>query len=187
MRAVEFRTIKMQIEIAVIGRHFHDLFALDQFFPHPPMRDQTLDGANAQAVFFAEPHQLRQTRHRAVVMQNFAEHPGRLQSGHGGKINCRFGVTSAAQDAAVLRSQRKDMAGLHQIIRLRDGIGDDLNGSRPIVRADAGGHAMRGIDGDGEIGRIHFAIFRDHALQTELFRALVRNRERKSSRDHAWP
>ena len=73
----------MQIEIAVIRRHFHDLFALDQFFADPTMRDQTLNGADAEAVFFAEPHQLRQTRHRAVVMQNFAEHPGRLQSGHG--------------------------------------------------------------------------------------------------------
>ena len=136
----------MQIEIAVIRRHFHDLFALDQFFADPTMRDQTLNGANAEAVFFTEPHQLRQTRHRAVVMQNFAEHPGRLQSGHGGQINCRFGVTSAAQDAAVFCSQRKDMAGLHEIIRLGNGIGDDLNCSRPIVRADAGRHAVRGID-----------------------------------------
>ena len=48
MRAVEFRTIQMQIEIAVIGWHLYDLFALDQLFPHPPMRDQTLDGADAQ-------------------------------------------------------------------------------------------------------------------------------------------
>jgi len=106
-------------------------------------------------------------------MQNFAQDPCRLKPGHGGKINCRLGVPSAAQDATVFCSQRKDMAGLHEIVRLGNGIGYDLNSPRPIMRADPGCHAVSGIDRDGEIGRIHLAIFRDHALQTELFRALV--------------
>ncbi len=45
------------------------------------MRNQTLDRANAQTVFAFELHQLRQTRHCSIVVQNFAENAGWLQSG----------------------------------------------------------------------------------------------------------
>ena len=106
------------------------------------MRDQALDRADAQPMFLAEPHQLRQARHRSVVVQDFAEDAGRLQSGHACEIDRRFGVAGAAQHAAVLRSQRKDMSGLHQIVRRRVRIRDGLDGRRAIVRADAGGHAV---------------------------------------------
>ena len=55
-------------------------------------------------------------------------------------------------------------------------IRDRPNRRRAIVRADAGGHAVRGIDRDGEIGPIHLAVLRHHALQAELLGALVRDR-----------
>ena len=117
MRAVELRAIKVQIEIAVVRRQFHDLLALDQFFRHAAMRDQTLDRANAQPVLFAELHQLRQARHGAVVMQDFAEDARRLQPRHRGEIDGRFGVARAPQHAAVFRPQRKNMPRLHEIVR----------------------------------------------------------------------
>src|SRR5207237_2250798 len=103
----------MQIEIAVIGWHLYDLFSLDQLFPHPPMRDQTLDGADAQPMFLAKPHQFRQACHRPVVVQNFAEDTGGLEPGHSREIDRRFSMTGATQDATVLRSQRKDVSWLH--------------------------------------------------------------------------
>ena len=93
MHPVERRAVHMQIEIAVISRQFYHLFELDQLFALSSIGDQTLDRANAQPVLFAELHQLRQPRHRSVVMQDFAEHAGRLQPGHPRKIDRRFGVT----------------------------------------------------------------------------------------------
>ena len=47
MLAIKGRPIQMQIEIAVVGRHFHDLLNLHQFFAHATIGDQTLDRANA--------------------------------------------------------------------------------------------------------------------------------------------
>ena len=56
MHPVNDRSIKMQIEIAVIGRQFHHLLEFDEFFAFAPVSDQTLDRANPHPVFFAELH-----------------------------------------------------------------------------------------------------------------------------------
>ena len=166
----------MQIEIAVIGRQFHDLLQLHQFFAYAPVRDQTLDRANAQPMFLAELHQLRQPRHRSVVVQDFAKHSRRLQSGHSREIDGRFGVTCASQHAAILGPQRKHMTRLIEIVRRRFRVRDRQDGRRAIVRADPGRHSARRIDRNSEIGPMRFAVLRHHSLQAELLGALVRDR-----------
>ena len=117
MGVIQRRAIQVQIEVAVIGRQFHDLFAYDQFFAQTAVRDQALNRADAQLVFFPELHQLGQARHRSVVVQDFAKHAGRLQARHPRQIDRRFGVTRAAQDAAFFRPQGEDMARLDKIVR----------------------------------------------------------------------
>ncbi len=102
--------------------------------------------------------------------------PAGCETGHARQIDRRLRVARAPQHAAVLGAQRKDVARLHEILRLRLGIRDRLNRGRAIVRADPGGHAARGIHRDGEIGPIHLPVLRHHPLQTELLRALVRDR-----------
>ena len=67
--------------------------------------------------FLPELHQLRQPRHRPVVIQDFAKHAGWLQTRQTREIDCRFGVPGAPQHAACLRAQREDVPGLHEIIR----------------------------------------------------------------------
>ena len=146
MRAIERGTIKMEIEIAVVGRQFHHLLALDQFFFQPPISDQALDGADAEAVLFLEFHQLRQPGHRAVIVQDFAENTGGLQTSHAREIDRRFGVPRTSKDAAVLRAKRKDVTGLDQVVRGRFWIRDRLDRRRAIVRADPGRDPARRID-----------------------------------------
>src|SRR5256885_17212167 len=97
----------MQIEIAVIGRHFHYLLELDQFLALSPVSDQTLNRADTQSVLLAKLHQLWQPRHRSVVMQNFTKHARRLQPGQARKIDSRFRMPSPTQHAAILGSQWK--------------------------------------------------------------------------------
>ena len=77
------------------------MFQLPELLALAPMGDQALDRANAQPVFVAELHQLRKTRHGAVVVQNLAQHARRLQPCHCGQIHSRLGVTGAPQHAAV--------------------------------------------------------------------------------------
>ena len=102
----------MQIEITVVGRQFHDLLQLNQFFAKTAKSDQALDRANAQAMFFAKLHQLGQPRHGAVVVQDFAKHASRLQAGHSCQVDGCLSVTCAPQHPAVLRAQRKYVAWL---------------------------------------------------------------------------
>ena len=109
------------------------------------MSDQTLNRANAQGVLFAEFHQLRQPRHRAVVMQNLAKHSGRLQPSHARKIDSRLCVTSPAQYAAILRPQGKDMTGLHEIFGRGFWIGNRQDRRRAIVCADSGSDTARRV------------------------------------------
>src|SRR4029077_13775136 len=63
MLPIELGPIQVQIEIAVVSRHFYDLLQLHELFAKTAISDQTLDRANAQTVFFADLHQFRQTRH----------------------------------------------------------------------------------------------------------------------------
>ena len=107
----------MQIEIAVISRHFYNLFQFHQLFADAAVRDQALDGANAQGMLLAELHQLRQSRHRAIVVQNLAKHSSRLQPGHTCKIDRRLGVSGAPQHAAILRAQWKNVTWLRKVFR----------------------------------------------------------------------
>src|SRR6266478_2654672 len=117
MLAIEVRAIQVQIEIAVVSRHFHDLLQLYQLFANPAISDQTLDRTNMQAMFFVELHQFRQTCNRAIVVQNFAKHPRWLQTRHSCQVDSGLGVSCASQDAAVLCAQRKYMPGLAEVLR----------------------------------------------------------------------
>ena len=173
MLAVEFRTVQMQIEITVVGRHFNDLLRLYEFFAYAPMRDQTLDRTNAQAMLFAEFHQLRQPRHGTVVVQNFAEHSRRLESGHSCQIDGGLGVPGASQDTSVLRAQWKDMPGLVEIVGRRFRIRDCQDSSGPIVSADTRGHTTCGIYRNSKVCLMFLPVLRHHALQAELFSAFV--------------
>ncbi len=109
-------------------------------------------------------------------MQDLAEDAGGLESGEAREVDRGFGMPGAAEHAAFLRPERKDMAGLDEIVRpgLRPRQG--ANGRGPVVRADAGGDAFGRVDRDREIGPVHFAVLRDHALEAEFISALAHDR-----------
>src|SRR5438105_9131369 len=146
MRAIEFRPVKMQVEFAVVGWEPHNLLALNELFPNAPMGDQALNRANSKSVLLADLHQFGQTRHRTIMMQNFTKHPRGSETGHGGEVNCRFGVTCTPENTAILSPQWKDVARLNQVVRLRVWIRDRPNGFCPVMSADASRHPGCGID-----------------------------------------
>ena len=73
------------------------------------------------------------------------------------------------------------MPWLHQILRRRFRIRDDLNRRRSIVRANSSRHSARRIDRYGEIRPVHFTVLRHHSLETELLRPLIRDRHADQS------
>ena len=158
----------MQIEIAVVGRQFDGLDALDQFLPRAPVFDQVGDGADFQAMFFGELQQLRQARHRAVVVHDFAEDADGPAAGERGQVHRRLGVAGALEHAARTRAQRKHVARLHQVVRHRLRFGQDFDGARPVRRADAGGDAARGVHAHVKIGAKALAVLLHHAVNAQL-------------------
>ena len=71
--------------------------------------------ADAQPMWRAEFHQLRKPRHRSVIVQNFAEHPGGLKPSHRARSTAASVWPARRKTAALPRPQREDMAGLHQV------------------------------------------------------------------------
>ncbi len=75
-----------------------------------PVADQVRDRHQLQPVLLAEFRQLRDARHRAVVVHHFADHAGRIEPGDARKIDGSFRLPGAHQHAAVARAQRVDVA-----------------------------------------------------------------------------
>ncbi len=69
------------------------------------------------------------------------------------------------------------MAGLDQIVGAGTAGHGDLHGARTVGGRDAGGDALGGLDGNGEIGAVRRAVAGDHQRQVELAAALGGQRQ----------
>jgi hypothetical protein len=94
-----------------------------------------------------------------------------------GQIAASLGVAGAGQHAAGLRGQRKNMAGLVDVLRPGVGLHRDLDGARAIVRGNAGGDALGRLDRNGEVGVVLRGVVADHGLEAQLARALLGQRD----------
>ena len=139
--------------------------------------DQIGDGADLQPVLVGEREQVRQTRHLAVVAQDFADHGRGHEPGQLGQVAPGLGVPGTHQHAAGLRHEREDVAGLHQVLRPRFPAHRRLHRARAVRRRDAGRHTAGGFDGHGEVGAQLRLVVVDHQRQVELAAARLRQRE----------
>ena len=128
-------------------------------------------------MFFGKLHQFGHTRHRAVVVQNLANYTGGYQAAHPGQIHRRLGVSGAHQHAAFLRTQRENMSGLDDIFRPHFGRNGRLNGMRAIGGGNTRADALRGFDGNGEIGAVLRAVFLRHLRQAQAVHQFVVHRQ----------
>jgi len=134
------------------------------------------DRDHAQAKTFLKLDQLRQALHRAVVVDQLAQHACGRQAGERHQIDGRLRVAGALQHAARTGAQREDVAGLHQLLRVGIGIGQNLDRAGAVVGADARGNPLRGIDGDREIGAVALAVARDHRPEAEVLELMIDRR-----------
>ena len=179
--AIDERAIHVQVEIAVVGRHLDDLLTLDEPFTRATVGDEIFDAAQLQLVLAAKFQQLRQTRHRPIRVQDFAKHARRRKPREPRQIHARLRVPSAPQHAARFCAQRENVAGLHEIVWRRFGVGENTDRLRAIVGTDASRDLLRRIDGDREIRAVTLAIFQHHPLKAELLRAFIRDRRADES------
>ena len=95
--------------------------------------------------------EIRPARHRAVLIEDLDDHGRRLEPGEACEVAAGLGVAGAGQHAARPRHQRKDVAGLAQVLGACAGCDRSAHGMRAVLRRDAGRDAFRGLDADGEV------------------------------------
>ena len=133
--------------------------------------------ADLQAMLRSEFDEIRQPRHFPVLLQDLADHRGRREPGKAREIAPRFSVSGANEHPALLRHQREDVAGLHDILRARVRADRGAYRARAVGSGDAGGHALRGLDRHGEVRAERRAVVADHQREIKLSAALFRERE----------
>ena len=141
--------------------------ALDQRLGAAAVVNQISNRADFQVVRLRKHQQIRQPRHAAIVVHDFANHRRRCQACQRRQITARFGVPGAHQHATGLRHHRKNMPRLNNVGRLRIPRHRRLNRARAVGRRNAGRHALRRLDRDGEIGAVFGAIVARHRRQIE--------------------
>jgi hypothetical protein len=114
-------TVQMQVKIAVFSRHSYGFDALNELFTGAAVLDEICDGANLEAVLLGEFQQRRQSRHRAIVVHDFADDPDWAGSRQHHQIHRGFRMTGTLEHPAGLGAQGENVARLYQIIRHRRG------------------------------------------------------------------
>ena len=179
--------IRMQAERTLRGLDRAFVHALDRVLGFEAIADQVLDRTDLQAMLGSERFQLRTPRHAAVGVEDLHQHAGRFESGQQGEIAGRFGMAGACQHAAGLRHQRKDVAGLGQVVGFGVGTHRRADGMRAVVGGNTGTDAFRRFDADGEIGLIGRTVVAHHQRQLQLPATFARQREADEAsrvRDH---
>ncbi len=138
--------------------------------------DQIGDGADLDVVFGGKRFQFSATRHGAVIIHHFADHAGRLETGHARQIARSFRMACAGQGAAGLGHQGEDMAGADNVVGLGVLGGSGLHGTRAVGSGNAGGHAFSGFDGNSELGAETRTVARRHQRQFQGFATLAGHR-----------
>ena len=176
-----------RVEGAVLRRQAHGHDALDELLRPPPILDQVGDGDHPQPVLLAVRHEVRDAGHRPVLVHDLADDAGRDEPGEPREVDRRLGLAGTDEHAAVPRAQRKDVAGLDEIVRRRGGIDRDVDRVRAVGRRDAGRHALAGFDRDRERGAEVRLVPLRHLRQAELLAALGRSGRGRSGRARASP
>ena len=152
MGVIHLGPVEKESEITKVGRHVDLLLPLDELFALPTVGDQIADRADLKVMLLFELQKIGEPCHRAIGIKNFTNDARGIESGKSGKINSCLGVTGAPEDSSQGGLQGKDMARLAEILCGGLGVAEHLDGRCPVARTDARGGAVRGIDGDSEVG-----------------------------------
>ncbi len=90
-----------------------------------------------------------------------------MQAGQDREVDRRLGVARALEHAARTGAQRKDVAGLHQLLRPRLRVGEYADGLGAVVGADARRDSFGRIDAHRKVRAMHLAIAGDHRAKPE--------------------
>ena len=173
-RVAKVVLVSDQFEIAILCRQNGFGNALDGALVLDPVLDEIRNGADFQAMFGGEFHQIVTARHAAVFVQNLDDRRRRLEAGKPRQITAGLGMPGTGQHASGLRHEGKDMPRLHDVLRLRIRRDSGTDCQCPVVGGNTGGYAFSRFDGDSEIGTVTIVGAVDHQRQGQLLAAFAR-------------
>ena len=176
VHAIDERAVEVQIEIPVIRRHENRFLSVDQLLAFPAVRDEVLDRAEFEPVLAFKFHQVRKPRHRAVLLEDFADDSGRIKSGQAGQVHGGLRMSGPLKNPSRFGLQWEHMPWLDEIRWQRAFLREDANRRRAVFGADAGADARGRVHRDGEVGFKKLTVVGDHALEPQLLRAVFGDR-----------
>ena len=121
-----------------------------------------------------EGDQIGHPRHLAVVLDDLADDPRGGQARHAADVHGGLSMAGADQNPAVARHQGEDVAGRDDVVHALRGVGGHMNGARPVGRRNPRGHALLGLNRNGEGGLHALTIVGRHRRQPQLIGPLGR-------------
>ena len=162
-------------ELAVRGLQRARGHFANQRFVADAVLDQIGNGADLQPMRGGKALQLGQACHGAVFVHDFANHRRRRTARHAREVAARLGMACAHEHAAFYRLNRKDVPGLHDV--LRRALDGHFDGARAVGGRDARGNPLRGFDRRGKRCAVACAVAAGHRRQAQLLATLARERE----------
>src|SRR5580700_7377561 len=124
IRAFEVATnqcdVLVLIHVAGVGNHSKVTVASGQYgfgdatdipLVLHPVADEVGYREHLHVVLAAKFVQLRNARHRAVFVHDFADDGGWIEAGDASEVNAGFGLAGADEHASVASTKREDVAG----------------------------------------------------------------------------
>src|SRR2546426_1384361 len=151
---------------------------MDQPLVLEPVGDELRHRDEGETMLLGEPLEIGAARHRAVRIEDLADHTRGIQPGEPREIDACFGLADALQHTAATRPERKDVTGPPQIARYRRGIDRDANRRGPVGSRNPGRDAEPrcGIDADRKRRFVRFVVVLGHLRQPEGLATLGRQR-----------
>jgi len=166
--AVDFALVGDHAEVAVAGVDGALGGAGDVALVLQPVANEFGYGEHLEAVLGAELDQVWDAGHGAVVVHDFADDAGGIETGEAGEIDGSFGLTGADEDSAFARAEGENVAGASEVVGRGTGRYGSADGVGAVIGGDAGGDAFAGLDGLGECGSEAGGVLLGHGRQVEV-------------------
>jgi hypothetical protein len=180
--AVEQRFVHVAGEVAPRGRHPRLGDPPDELLVLAAVLDQLGDADHQQTVFLAELHQVGNPCHRAVVVDDLAQHAGRVEARQARQVDGCLGVSGPLEHAALGISQWEDVAGPGEVGCPCRRVGERVEGGGPVRSRDARGGARYEIHAVGEGRAMALGVLPHHQGDVQLVEAIPGERRTDHTR-----
>ena len=161
-------------ELPQVGGQFDGGPAVDEGLVPQPVLHQVGDGGDLDIVLFGKFLQVRHPGHGAVILHDFADHRGALETRQAGQVRGTLGLPGAHQNPALPGPDGKNVPRAHQVVRLGVVRHRGENGGGPVRGGNPRGHPAAGLDGHREGGVEPRLVIPDHLGQLQALDNLRR-------------